>query len=65
MKVKDLLGCNPEAEIKVIMPNYISFDGKLSYGWSHGEGESLDNSKETCTEVCIFLGDLSENIGQS
>jgi hypothetical protein len=36
-------------------------NGKLTYGWSNGEGESFDNSKETATEVCIFLGDIKEN----
>ena len=62
MKIKDLLNFNPEADIKVIMPNYLPFEGKITYGWSGGKGELEDNSKETATEVCILLGHISENI---
>ena len=62
MKIKDLLEFNPEAEIEVIFANGTPFKGKLTYGWSNGEGESSNNCKENATEVCIFLGDISENI---
>lgn len=59
MKIKDLVGFNPEAEIVIV-----TIDGnpinKLTYGWSNDEGESIDNSKETAKEVCIFLGDINE-----
>jgi hypothetical protein len=61
MKIKDFVGFNPEAEIKVISVSGIPFDGNLTYGWSNEEGDSFDNSKETATEVCIFLGDIKEN----
>ena len=60
MKIKELLNFNPEAEIEVIFANGTPFKGKLTYGWSNGEGESIDNSKETAKEVCIFLGDINE-----
>ena len=60
MKIKDLAKFNPEAEIVIV-----TIDGnpinKLTYGWSNDEGESIDNSKETAKEVCIFLGDINEN----
>lgn len=56
MKIKDLLEFNPEADIKIIMPNCLPFEGNLDLGWSNGYG------KENATEVCIFLGDISENI---
>lgn len=65
MKIKDLLEFNPEADIEIIMPNCLPFEGKLTYGWSNGEGESSDNSKENAKEICIFLGDISENIGKA
>lgn len=61
MKIKDFVGFNPEAEIKVISISGMPFNGKLTYGWSNGEGDSFDNNKETATEVCIFLGDIKEN----
>lgn len=61
MKIKDLLKFNPEADIKIIMQNYLPFNGKLELGWSHDEGDSFDNSKETASEVCIFLGNFKEN----
>lgn len=64
MKIKDLAGFNPEAEIVIVTIDGTPFD-KLTYGWSNGEGESADNSRETAKEVCIFLGDISENIGES
>lgn len=62
MKIKDLMGFNPEAEIKVIMPDYLAFKGTLNYGWSNHEGDTNDTSKETASEVCIFLGGLTKNI---
>lgn len=65
MKIKDLLGFNPEAEITIVSVKGTPFDGKLTYGWSNGKGESIDERKETATEVCIFLGDISENIGKA
>lgn len=36
MKIKDLLKFNPEAEIEIIMPNCLPYEGKLDLGWSHG-----------------------------
>ena len=51
MKIKELLNFNPEAEIEVIFANGTPFKGKLTYGWSNGEGESIDNSKETATKT--------------
>lgn len=62
MKIKDLLEFNPEADIEIVMPNYLPFEGNLELGWSHGSGESLDNRKETASEVCIILGNFKENI---
>lgn len=60
MKIKDLLKFNPEAEIEIIMPNCLPFEGKLNLGWSHGGDESDDSSEETATEVCIFLCNIKE-----
>ena len=60
MKIKDLLKFNPEAEIEIIMPNCLPFEGKLNLGWSHGGAESDDSREETATEVCIFLCNIKE-----
>lgn len=67
MKVKDLLEFNPDADIKVIMPNYVSWGGKLDFGWSGNDGDCVSEhvSKSDATEVCIFLGDLNENVGNA
>ncbi len=65
MKVKDLMNINPEAEIEVIFADGTPFKGKLTYGWSSGDGDEVADNKSTAKEVCIFLGDISENIGQS
>jgi len=62
MKIKDLLEFNPEADLAIILNNGDPYSGKLTYGWSNGYGESSDNCKENASEVCIFLGDISENI---
>lgn len=61
MKIKDLLKFNPEAEIEIIMPNCLPYEGKLNLGWSHSGAESDDSSEKTATEVCIFLGEIKEN----
>lgn len=61
MKIKDLLKFNPEAEIEIIMPNYLPYEGKLDLGWSHSGAESDDSSEKTATEVCIILGNFKEN----
>jgi len=60
MKIKDLLEFNPEADLTIILTNGDPYSGKLTYGWSNGEGESVDKRKETAKEVCIFLGELEE-----
>ena len=65
MKIKDLLEFNPEADIEIIMPNCLQFEGNLDLGWSHGFGESFDNRKETASEVCIILDSFKENIGNA
>ena len=62
MKVKDLLEFNPEADIEIIMPNHLAYEGNLDLGWSHGEGESEDLRKETVKTVSIFLGENIENV---
>lgn len=64
IKIKDLLGFNPEAEIKIIQPNYLAWEGDLHYGWNCGEGESESGTqgKSDAKEVCIFMGNLPENI---
>ena len=65
MKIKDLLKFNPEAEIEIIMPNSLPYEGELDLGWSHRDCESEDNSEKTATEVCIILGNFKENIGEA
>jgi len=61
MKVKDLIGLNPEAEIVVVDKFGTQFEGKLSYGWNtDGDCELGIDTKSTTKEVCIFLGDTSE-----
>ena len=62
MKVKDLLEFNPEADIEIIMPNCLPFEGNLDLGWSHGEGECEDTRKKTVKTVSIFLGKNIENV---
>ena len=61
MKVKDLEGINPEAEIVVCFADGSQFNGKLDFGWS-SENDSGDNSKQNCKEVVIFLGNNTEYI---
>lgn len=65
MKIKDLLKFNPEAEIEIIMPNSLPYEGELDLGWSHGDSESEDINEGTATEVCIILGNFKENIGEA
>jgi len=65
MKIKDLLEFNPEAELEIIMPNCLPYEGKLDLGWSHGEGECSDTRKETVKTVSIFLGNFSEKVGEA
>ena len=65
MKIKDLLKFNPEAEIEIIMPNSLPYEGELDLGWSHGDSEFEDSSEKTATEVCIILGNFKENIGEA
>jgi len=67
MKVKDLMGLNPEAEIRVGFVNTgMLYTGKISYGWdAGGDCEPGIDTKATAKEVCIFLGDTSENIGKA
>lgn len=61
MKVKDLIGINPEAEIVVVDKFGLQFEGKLSYGWdAGGDCEPGTDTKSIAKEVCIFLGDTSE-----
>ena len=63
MKVKDLIGINPEAEIVVVNKFGYQFNGKLSYGWdAGGDCESRVDTKSVAKKVCIFLGDTSEII---
>jgi len=65
MKIKDLLKFNPEADIEIIMPNGLQYEGELDLGWSHEKGESEDINEGTATEVCIILGNFKENIGEA
>ena len=58
MKVKDLEGINPEAEIKVALSGSTLFNGKLTFGWSCGDDNNEDN-KATTKEVYLFLGDIN------
>ena len=63
MKVKDLIGLNPEAEIIVVDKFGTRFEEKLDYGWdAGGDCEPGTDTKLTAKEVCIFLGDTSELI---
>jgi len=55
MKVKDLTKVNKDAEVKIVMPGYKVYTGKLSFGWMN-ETEDEDDPK-TATELCIFLED--------
>lgn len=65
MKVKDLMNINPEAEIKVIFADGTPYEGKLDYGWSADDSDDNVDTKSIAKEVCIFLGDISENIGKA
>lgn len=60
MKVKDLVGINPEAEIVVVFGDGAPFEGKLSYGWDSGDCGSEVDAKLTAKEVCIFLDENKE-----
>ena len=61
MKVKDLLGINPEAEIVVVDKFGNQFKDELSYGWdAGGDYEPGIDTKSIAKEVCIFLRDTFE-----
>ena len=62
MKIKDLLDFNPEAEIKIVMPTGLPYDGELDWGWSTGkyDGDDEDSLKSDATEVDIFLNQFNE-----
>ena len=61
MKIKDLIGLNPEAKIIVVDKFGHQFEGELSYGWdAENDCEPGKDTKSTAKEVCIFLGDTSE-----
>jgi len=61
MKIKDLLDFNPEAEIKIIMPTGLPYDGKLDWGWTYDDCESGVNTKLLTKEIDIFLGNFKEH----
>ena len=50
MKIKDLLKFNPEADIEIIMPNNLAYEGELTYGWSN-TNKDLDNTQENAIYV--------------
>ncbi len=61
MKIKDLMGLNPEAEIIIVDKLGLPFEGKLSYGWNADvDCKPGTDTKSIAKEVCIFLGDTSE-----
>lgn len=61
MKVKDLIGINPDAEIIVVDKFGCQFEGELSYGWdAGGDCDPESDTKSVAKEVCIFLGKLEE-----
>lgn len=61
MKIKDLIGLNPEAEIIVVDKFGHQFEGELSYGWdSDGDCNPEVDTKSVAKEVCIFLGNTFE-----
>lgn len=64
MKIKDLLGFNPEAEIEVIFAKTGKiYDGKLSYGWYSGDDEKpVTDTRIKAKTVSIFLGENNENV---
>jgi len=64
MKVKDLIGINPEAEITVVFADGTPYKGKLTYGWESEDAVEGTNTKSIASEVCIFLGDIDENISE-
>ena len=65
MKVKDLIGINPEAEIVVVFVDGTPYTGKMDFGWSALDGDAQTDTKLNALEVCIFLGDIKENAGES
>lgn len=62
MKIKDLIGLNPEAEIKVGFVNTgMLYNGKISFGWNtDGDCKPGTDTKSIAKDVCILLGDTSE-----
>lgn len=56
MKVKDLLGFNPEAEIGFIDDDYV-FKPLEIYGWDGAD----DCNKNDCTDVTLKLENWVEN----
>ena len=61
MKIKDLIGLNPDAEIIVVDKFGNQFKGELSYGWdAENDCEPGTDTKSIAKEVCIFLGNTTE-----
>lgn len=61
MKVKDLMGLNPEAEIVVMDKFWHIFKDELSYSWYTPEDyEEGTDTKPMAKEVCIFIGGTTE-----
>lgn len=61
MKIKDLMGLNPDAEIIVVDKFGHQFKDELSYGWdAENDCEPGTDTKSIAKEVCIFLGNTSE-----
>lgn len=56
MKVKDLLGFNPEAELCIIDSDYVAKPLAI-YGWGGGDGYD----KEDCTDVALKFENWFEN----
>lgn len=56
MKVKDLLGFNPEADLCIIGSDYVAKPLAI-YGWGGNDG----SDKEDCTDVTLKLENWLEN----
>ena len=63
MKVRDLIGINPEAEIVIVDKFGTPFEGELSYGWDADvDCEPGIDTKSSANEVHIFLIDTLETM---
>jgi hypothetical protein len=57
MKVKDLMGFNPEAELQLLGTNYLPINLTI-YGWASSDCDNSVNTRCNTTEVHLIPSEL-------